>query len=150
MFKTIDKVEGITWYYPKSKPRYVDQTCVYVYLGHKQDGSTWGRVVVKYSADDWLFVKNAIASVNRIKLPLTPKGAEWKRDNGSGSVWEWSDEPLNSDNRFALQELATSDEAIIRFEGSQYHSDHTLTKKEKEGITEAFHALRALELGADH
>ena len=102
-----------------------------LYIGFNNT-ATWLRFKVKYYGDDWLFVKTFKVAADDYRWQS--QGYEFKRDNSSGSVWEWIDIPANEKEIEVAKKLAGANKAVIRFQGSQYYSDQTLQNDQKEGI----------------
>ena len=129
-----DRVEGYTWYYPRSMPDYADiRTYVAPYIG-QQGNDTWLRLVFDYTGRDWIFFTNLIINVDGDVTRKSFNRSDIHRDNNT-RVWEYLDyEPSVSDVRL-LAAIAASDETIVRFDGT-YQYDHTVTAAEKAGITD--------------
>ncbi|ARC79604.1 hypothetical protein AXW93_12340 [Pseudomonas aeruginosa] len=90
------------------------------------------RLKFQYYDDDWLFVRGL--TIKADDKVFTLPGVEFKRDNGSGSIWEWSDEPVSD---FAmLDAVLAAKKVIIRFEGQQYYSDFVLPNAQKVAMKE--------------
>lgn len=143
--KKVDSFSGTTWYYDQSSPQYVNsRTAFYVYLGHDENGYSWMRMVIQYKADDWLFIKNSEFNIDGEHLTYY---CTMKRDNDT-RIWEWCDETVEQTELDLLKAVANSHSTTIRFHGSQYYHDYTVTSSEKRAIKnilklyDAFNLLR--------
>lgn len=136
-----DDFKGVRFYEAKSVPKYVDVNSVHLYIGQVDSTTMTLRLKLQYHADDWLFIdKVQIQSNGKV---FTLKSREWKRDNGSGSIWEWSDEPLVGADYFAISVLADNG-GTIRYSGSKYFDKRMLTKKEVDNLKKTIELFKAL------
>lgn len=133
-----DDFEDITWYSHKSEPKFSNTKACYLYIGSKNN-SFWGRLVVRYSGEDWIFVKRIIVKCDEIKLNLNT--TEVKRDNSSGDVWEWIDIPFGNNEEDIILCIINSKETKIRFEGDKYSKDYILSNKEKNALIDMYKFL---------
>jgi hypothetical protein len=124
--KKEDEFEGNTFYRDPRTPYYTNVNFIYPYIGQK-DNDYWLRLKFQYAADDWLFINNGILLVDGEKYTIS---GNWERDNNSG-IWEWLDIPVRDTERLILERIANSKSAKIRYVGTQYHNDRTITNKEK-------------------
>lgn len=132
-----DRVEGITWYHPKQRPKYINTRCyVLPYIGIR-DNNAWICLVYNYTGDDWVFWKDVIFLVDGEKY--TKSFSNIDRSVGYGDVVEHYQEAFNvgqamdTDDIKLLQAIADSDETIVRFSGDKIY-DFTVSKKDKEMI----------------
>jgi len=137
-----DKLEGITWYTPNAAPAYSDYYAFHIYIGKKEDGRPWLRWRVTYAADEWLFVDNFFIKYDDKRYDKN--SVKFERDNNSGGIWEWYDETPSDYEVSVLREIADSKSATIRFNGSQYYKDKTITVQQKQAIKDALDAYKAL------
>jgi hypothetical protein len=133
-----DDFEDITWYSHKNEPKYSNTKACYLYIGSKNN-NFWGRLVVRYSGEDWIFVKRIIVKCDEIRLNLN--STEVKRDNSSGDVWEWIDIPFGKNEEDIILCIINSKETKIRFEGDKYSKDYTLSNKEKNALIDMYKFL---------
>ncbi|NLT50357.1 MAG: hypothetical protein GXX85_05505 [Ignavibacteria bacterium] len=138
----LDKLEGITWYTPKAAPSYSNYYSFHIYIGKKEYGSPWLRWRVTYAADEWLFVKNFFIKYDDKRYDKN--SVKFERDNNSDGIWEWYDETPSDYEVSVLREIADSKSATIRFNGSQYYKDKTITGQQKQAIKDALDAYKAL------
>lgn len=134
-----DDFEGITWYSHKNQPKYSNTNACYLYAGSKNK-QYWGRLVVRFSGEDWIFVKRIIVKCDEIKLNLNT--TDVKRDNSSGDVWEWIDISYDRNEQDIVLCIINSKEIKIRFEGDQYSKDYTLTSKEKNALIDMYKFIK--------
>lgn len=144
--RSVDKVEGITWYHHPNEPRYLNsRSTAFFYIGRRGDnGIPSLRMKVQYTASDWLFVQDVTAWHDGVKEPLI--SGPFERDNNS-TIWEWRDVPPDSHHIELMRSLAMAREAILRFEGQQYHRDVTLTAGDKKAILETLMAYEVMKSG---
>lgn len=141
-----DKVEGITWYQPKSMPNYIDvRSYIIPYIGVR-GSSTWICTRYNYTGDEWIFWKSMTIMVDGHKYY---KVGDTVRDNDT-EVWEYYDEALDSNIGMddsdiqMLVAIANSKETIIRFQGNEYHYDLTVTASDKAAIKNVLALYEAL------
>lgn len=133
MRSKVDQVEGIKWIHDKATSQYVQKSNCYIYLGQR-DGSTWGRFVLGFKAERWVFAKKIIMNIDGERISLIDVSySDFARDNSSGSVWETADLPLSS-YRAIAEQIAKSKKTIIRFEGDRRHFDITVSQKQKDAM----------------
>ncbi|PIE15323.1 MAG: hypothetical protein CSA70_00350 [Rhodobacterales bacterium] len=141
-----DKVEGVTWYQHPNAPKYLNsRSTVYLYIGRRgENGKPWLRMKVQYTASKWLFVHNVVAWHDGIKEPLI--SGRFERDHNA-TIWEWQDAVPEGYQIEVLRSLANANEAILRFEGDQYHKDVTLSVGDKKALREVLSAYEAMKTG---
>lgn len=127
-----DEFEDITWLYSKQRPNFSNTMAFYTYIGVKNNYA-WRRLVVRYSGDNWLFLKSIIIKTDNSTYTLDASSA--KRDNYT-DVWEWIDIPIKEGEDFMLYDIIHSKQTKIRFNGSQYHCDWTLPSNVIKGLKE--------------
>lgn len=130
--KDYDKMRGITWYQSPSSPKHANSNGLYLYFGKEDSGRVLPlRLVVRYYADDWLFVSQAWAKADGAMLDLPQKSERlfgWDRDNSGGKIWEWSDTDVTSAQDIStVRRLSIAKDATVRFEGRQYYNDRSLS-----------------------
>lgn len=142
--KQEDEFNGVTFYSHPSSPRYRNRNGIYCYFGisDNQPATSQLRFAVQYYADDWLFVDSYIFLIDGERVPYTPGNVE--TDHSGGKIWEYSDEPVTSSMMTMLKEIAAANEVKIRFNGSQYYKDKTLTSDQKSAIGEVIKVYELL------
>ncbi|MFB9273675.1 hypothetical protein [Cohnella cellulosilytica] len=141
--KEIDEVEGITWYKDKTTPVYVDQNNLHVYIGVK-DETTWLRIRIQYTGDDWVFIDNYKINVDGTNVNIATSYNNVVRDNDYGRVWEYYDGPVSALEYDLLLSIVDSKKTIVRHEGREHRFDRTVTAKEKQAIKNVLDAYEAL------
>ncbi|WP_434706693.1 hypothetical protein J3Q07_16555 [Pseudomonas sp. D4-18] len=130
--KRTDEIKGITWFSHKTEP--VLDTHMSLYFGTK-DGSAAGyplRMKFHYFADSWLFIGSV--TIKADDQIYTLGSMDFERDNGSGSIWEWSDTPV--DDMAMLSKIVAAKKVMIRFDGRQYYNDFVLPEAQKNAMKE--------------
>lgn len=143
--KEEDKVQKITWYYPSAFPRYTDIRCyVLPYIG-KNSSSAWLRLRMNYtSRDNWVFWEQITFSIDGSNTTYYYKYSDITRDNDT-EVWEYNDIPVNDKELKLLNEIAESEETIVRFQGDDYHHDFTVSASDKAAIKQLLLAYEYLK-----
>lgn len=127
--KNEDEFNETTFYRDPRTPNYTNVNFIYPYIG-QQGNNYWLRLKFQYASDDWLFIKRGILLIDGEKYTIN---GVWDRDNNSG-IWEWLDIQVGVNERIILDRLANSESAKVRYEGTQYRKDRTITSKEKDII----------------
>ena len=143
--KEEDKVQKITWYYPSAFPRYTDIRCyVLPYIG-KNSSSAWLRLRMNYTSRDncvvWALI--TITSDGRNTTSYY-KYSDITRDNDT-EVWEYNDIPVNDKELKLLNEIAESEETIVRFQGDDHYKDFTVSASDKAAIKQLLLAYEYLK-----
>lgn len=149
MRKQTDEFNGITFYEDSSTPRYANYSTFHLYIGKGKNTSPYLRFKVRYSDDDWLFVDSASINVDGEIYDLNVSSSEWERDNGNGDIWEWIDIVPTQFHLTMIDNIIKSKSAVIRFYGSQYRDDRTITTTQKRALANVLNAYQALEKGLD-
>ena len=140
---TTDKVEGITWYHSPNEPYYADsRSYVLPYIG-KKDSSVWLRLRFHYTGNSWIFFVNLTIVVDGQKYYKTFSYYDVNRDNDT-EVWEWVDIAPSTADIQMLENIADSQETIVRFQGDNYHYDLTIKSSDKAAIKDVLAAYNAL------
>ena len=145
-----DPVEGIKWYFHKNMPEYINsRDYIALYIGVKNN-QPWICIRYNYTDDDWVFWEKLTIVVDGEKYVKTVKYYNITRDNDHGDVWEYYDEGLNmrqamdTEELKMLQQIADSNETIIRFEGDHYSYDLYVSNKDKKIIRDVLTLYKAL------
>lgn len=141
-----DEVNQITWYLPSDTPQYVGNSC-YIYMGEKKYSYTddtfsrdvsfntyWLRWRMSYTGDDWIFFDKITFNIDGKNYYKTFDYSDVIRDAGGGNVYEIVDINVEESDIEILNAIASSDQAILRFQGDAYWYDKTVTQAEKNGI----------------
>lgn len=142
MRRSTDEIEGTTWYYDPSTPRYTNHNSFHLYFGKKPDSAPWLRFRIQYEADDWLFINSfvVVADGRRFDTP----SAKFERDNADGRIWEWYDESPSADDLEMINAVIHSRKAVLRLEGDKYRNDRAITSREKAALQSVLNAFRAV------
>lgn len=145
MRKKYDDMNGITWYYDKSSPRYTNYNGFYAYIGKEKNGLPWLRLRIQYAADDWLFIEKYIIKVDGVTYTISEeKYGEIETDNGDGGIWEWLDRAVDNDEFEIIKAVANGKNVKIRFVGKQYYKDKIITSRQKLALRNVLDAYEAL------
>ncbi|MBR4889027.1 MAG: hypothetical protein IKU17_07770 [Clostridia bacterium] len=145
-----DKVEKLAWYMHDDMPDYIDiRSYIIPYIG-VQNNNVWICIRYNYTADDWVFWEKLTIVTDNNKYYRILDYFDTVRDNDGGVVWEYYDEPLyynqalDTEELLMLQDIADSEEVIIRFEGDEYYDDLYVTDTDKAIIRDVLALYSAL------
>ena len=127
--KSKDEFDGITWITHKSQPVLAKYIAVYFGTKDGQVGNYPMRMKLNYYGDDWLFVQGVTIKADEKTFELN--SLSFERDNGGGSIWEWSDTAVD---RSMIATIANSQRTIIRFDGRQYRNDFVVPESQKKAM----------------
>lgn len=127
LIKKVDEFKGITWVTHKSEPVLAKKMALYFGLKNDSAASHPLRLKFQYYSDDWLFVKSVSIKADDQTFDLGT--VDFERDNSGGSIWEWSDDPIN--NFKMLDAVLSAKKVVIRFDGRQYYDDFILPDAQK-------------------
>jgi hypothetical protein len=102
---------------------------------------------LRYSDDDWLFVDYAEINIDGSVYEFDISSSEWETDNGSGDIWEWADVTPTNSHLSIIDKVINSKSAIIRFTGSKYRDDVTVSSTQKRAFVNVLNAFEALKKG---
>lgn len=130
--KNTDEIKGVTWISHKSQP--VLDNYMSLYFGTKNGSASIYplRMKFNYYADSWLFVKSVTIKADDQVFSLDKM--DFERDNGSGSIWEWSDSPV--EDMAMLNKIISAKKVVIRYDGRQYYHDFVLPEAQKNAMKE--------------
>jgi hypothetical protein len=85
MRKVEDKVQGVTFYYDKGSPQYINSKSeIWLYIAKAPGSQPELRLIITYVADDWLFIDRFYFKTDKGTIELNPGSAfALKRDNGA-------------------------------------------------------------------
>jgi len=130
----LNEYTEITWYQDKSSPRYVNRNGFFLQFGKYKSGSlTSLRLNIQYHAEDWLFIKTYNFVVDGKTYSIFPDDVETDSGYG-GKIWEWYEVPLNLNTYNLIKDIVNSKVAKIRFNGSQYYDERTISSKQKKAL----------------
>lgn len=142
--KQIDDIDNITFYTHKSNPRNVNSNSFMLYIG-QSGNSVWLRLRISYSSNDWLFVKRYTLKADDLTRSLNPEYGEVKTDHDYSGIWEWYDTTCDDYLLSFIKQMSTSKVSKVRYHGSDYHHDKTLTNTEKKALEEIIELYYALQ-----
>ena len=140
-----DQFNGIKFYKDRSTPYYANYSTIHLYIGKKGEADPYLRFVLRYSDDDWLFINDASINIDGDVRSLD-LGSDWERDNGSGDIWEWVDVVATDSHIDLIRDVIKSEKSIIRYNGSKYFDDRTITSTQKRALQNVLNAYEALKL----
>lgn len=142
-----DKVKKVTFYYPQSRPYYINtRNHRYIYLVQADSGELLLRYKMAYTSSNWIFFTKIIISIDGNNHVYTYDYYDVIRDNNH-VVWEYIDKPMGNGylmTRSVMEDIANSTETIIRFEGDTYYKDMVVSQAEKNGIKNILEAYDCL------
>lgn len=150
MRRTYDDVREIAFYQDRTIPVTNSRDKrVFAYIVHSKGSEPRLRLKIRYSGDDWLFVRSYTFKVDGQTFNVSPDGLnDVERDNSAYSgIWEWYDTPAGPFETELLRALARSQSATLRYNGDTYYSDRTVSSAEKQAIQRTFAALEVLKRG---
>ena len=133
---------GLTWYKPKSAPKYTNRNGIYLYYSTSKDGINPLRFRVQYYAEDWLFFKKIQFSIDSSAYEYVPRNTA--TDNGAGYIWEWFDEALNTSDKELINALANAKSAKMKFIGRQYYDIRNISKEQITDIKRTIELYKAM------
>lgn len=105
---------------------------MFAYIGKEENTKPFLRLNIQYVADDWLFIEKFIFNVDGKTYTISStKYGEFKRDNGSGQIWEWLDRSVGASELKIIKAVANSKSTKVRFQGDKYYKDRTISSREK-------------------
>lgn len=137
--KKSDEFRGLTFYRDKRTPGYTSVNFIYPYIGKNESGY-FLRFKIQYTSSDWLFIENAIFLMDGERHVIY---GDWERDNNS-KIWEWTDVYVDKETLQFLDKLSKAKSAKVRYSGSQYYKDRTVTYTEKMIIKKTLEIYKAL------
>jgi len=128
-----DDISGVTWYHNPQFTHEENNNLVSIYLGHKGK-SNWLILKMSYVGDNWIFFEKAYLSYDgNTHEVIFDKYKDKKKENGSGSVWEWIEVPVSTTTERYLRAFASSKNAKMRLSG-KYTKTRRLSANERQGI----------------
>lgn len=144
-----DSFKSVTWYRDQTSPSYLNRNGFFLEIALGDDGSKAIYLRMRYYADDWLFIRDAEANADGEIISL--HADDFDRDNSGGMIWEWNsievsdtgDEYLNF-NRANLDKIVNSDHTVVRYTGSDYYKDISITDSQKRAMKRVLKAFDAI------
>jgi hypothetical protein len=145
----VDEIKGVTWYYDRSSPRFINsRSAIYAYMGREKGGMPSLRLKNIFVNEDWLFIRQYTIKADSQPYTIDPPqygDGSVEQDNSGGDIWEWIDIPVQDRELEILRAIAGSRKAVIRYEGKQYYQDRTISNAEKQAIKNVLAAKEFLE-----
>jgi len=148
MVKSVDEVEGVTWYQDKAAPEYINENGIFAYFGVIDEQVTDLHLKIQYSGETWIFIRNYVFNIDGQKYEIDPGllGAErdMSTDFNAPGVWEYHDESLDDKSEIEmLNQLIQSKKTILRLEGDQRKEDRTISAAQKAALKRTLDAYLA-------
>lgn len=151
MRKTVDEMKGVTFYYDPNNPRYINQRSgLFYYIAHRPGLSPLLRVRAIYTGSEWVFFRTIFVKVDDEVFRFYVNYFDVERDNDYEGVWEWIDVPADGDwQRLANRLKAGAKNVRIRFEGSQYYRERTMSAADITAVRRVLDAYEYLRRNPD-
>lgn len=144
--KRYDDVSDITWYQNPYFTHYTNTNLTSIYIG-KSSTSTWLRIKMSYTGDDWIFFKKAYLSYDgNTKEIFFNEYQDKDSDHESGDVWEWIDITVSEDLLSYLKEMVNGKSLKMRLSG-KYTKTRNLSTKEINALKDVLLAYDVLTNG---
>lgn len=134
---------GLTWYKPKSAPKYANRNAVYCYFQSINGVPSNLRMRLQYHSDDWLFFHKVQFSIDGKAFEITPINTETDSGNG-GRIWEWFDESMGGTHDEFLSALSNAKSAKMKLIGTQYHDIKPISSNEITNIKRTLELYKAM------
>lgn len=134
--------EGLCWYTPKDKPASLLENAVYCYIAKTNDEKPNLRFVIQYTSKNWLFIDKIYFSIGEKAYRYIPDKVN--RDNGSGFIWEWTDESVNAQSKEIINALTKHDMVEMKLDGRQYYSVKKIPAKQIQSIKRTVELYKAM------
>lgn len=129
------------WVMPKDAPKYINHNGIYCYFQSNDGRASNFRLKIQYAADDWLFIRYYIFSIDGMVFEYRPDNIETDNDS---SIWEWADNQITAIDNSLINTLADAKSAKIKFEGRQYNKVKNITSAQLKSIQRTLKLYRAM------
>lgn len=145
--KSKDPFKERTFYSDKRGDKYYmyNRFSLYFSVKDNEDKPENLRFIFGYKGDDWLFI-DKISFLIKDGEKFTVHG-DFKRDNNSETVYEWTDVPVNSSLKKFLNAISERKNVLIRFHGDTYSKDFMMNRSQMEGVLNILNLYK--EMGGD-
>lgn len=124
---------NLTWYKPKTAPKYTNQNGLYCYFQTENDMPSNLRFRLQYYSDEWLFFSKVQFSIDGKAYEYIPLSTE--TDNGDGGyIWEWFDESITNSDKKLINALSNAKSAKMKLIGRQYYDVRSISKEQIKNI----------------
>lgn len=140
-----DEFKGVTRYFDKSSPKYVDINGFYAYVIQPSEGTPFMLLNIQYADDDWLFIEGYTILVDGQRFEIREEEyGEIKTDNGYGGIWEWLTRVVGPDELKMIEAMKDGKEVKIRYNGKDYYHDDVITETQKKALRNVYNLYQAL------
>lgn len=134
---------NLTWYTPKSAPKFANANGIYCYFETENSIPNNFRFRLQYLAEDWLFFNQVQFSIDGKAYNYIPTKTETDSGNG-GFIWEWFDESVTESDKELIKALANAKSAKMKLLGKQYYKIITITNGQIKSINQTLEMYKAL------
>ncbi|WP_303208609.1 hypothetical protein [Bacteroides oleiciplenus] len=129
------------WVEPKDAPKYLNRNGIYCYFQTNNDKASNLRLKIQYTADDWLFIRYYVFSIDGMVYEYRPDDIE---TDHKSTIWEWADNQVTSFDQSLITALMMAKSAKIRYVGRQYNKDRAITAQQLLSIKRTVQLYRAM------
>ena len=133
----------LTWFTPKSAPKFANENGIYCYFQTENNIPSNVRFKVQYLAEDWLFFNQIQFSIDGKAFSYIPTKTETDSGNG-GYIWEWFDESVTESDKELIKALSNAKTAKMKLIGKQYYKIKTITNGQINSIKQTLDMYKAL------
>lgn len=134
------------WVEPKSAPKYRSSNRLYAYFALNNGQAENLRIVLQYTAEDWLFIKNCQFNIDGWACEYIP--SDMQTDNGivggESKIWEWCDDQLTAADYQTFLSIGNAKKVKMKLNGQQYYDSRNLTNSEIRSIRKTLEYYRKL------
>lgn len=144
-----DKVANTTFYKPNEYPKYTNVRTFFLPYLATRDNACVLHIKANYYNGDWVFWNKLIVAVDDDRYEMNLGWLETTSSDidGSGNVVEQYDfTDLSSRDIEMLRSIISSNETIVRFQGSDKKYDYTLKDSDKKAIADVLTAYDLFEI----
>lgn len=133
-----DEFKQLSFYEHKKQPKgWCNDVSIYIV---REGAEMFGRLKIKYNAEDWLFVENVQFLCDDVPVTYIP-ATSWEHDNSGGEVFEYNDAVITNDIKPIIESIINAKKVKIRCNGDQYYDDRTMSEGEKNRLKEMYEIL---------
>lgn len=143
---TKDDFKECTFYEPSRMPYYNNvRSCVLPYIGQNSNGHKWIVIRYDYAGDEWVFFTKVTILTDEGRYEKEVEYFDRTTGVGGGMVGElYDDVNTTSADIKMLEDMASSANVRVRFEGSDYYRDITIGDKDKTAIKDVLELYNLL------
>lgn len=113
---------------------------LYFSIPYDSDKAEALRFIIGFKHDNWLFTKKVTFLIDGNKYDIT---GEFKRDAGSGNVYEWIDKSATGTTLSIIKAIMNSNSTKIRFTGKQYNADVIVKQEQKDALKNIYNLYKS-------